>query len=100
MSVTTESSQTTEAFPASEELTLDTAALGEYLLGRWAETRRKARALCERPDMWKVEGQPIPEHRARVLEQLGLLVEGGGVLLSFPESVGGKADPGGEHCQF
>ncbi len=100
MSVTTESSQTTEAFPASEELTLDTAALGEYLLGRWAEIRRKARALCERPDMWKIEGQPIPEHRARVLEQLGLLVEGGGVLLSFPESVGGKADPGGNIANF
>ncbi len=100
MSVTTETSQTTEAFPASEELTLDTAALGKYLLGRWAETRRRARALCERPDMWKIEGQPIPEHRARVLEQLGLLVEGGGVLLSFPESVGGKADPGGNIANF
>lgn len=100
MSVTTETSQTSEVFPASEELSLDTAALGEYLLGRWAETRRKARALCERPDMWKIEGQPIPEHRARVLEQLGLLVEGGGVLLSFPESVGGKADPGGNIANF
>jgi len=100
MSVTTETSSKTEAFPASEELSLDTAALGEYLLGRWAETRRRARALCERPDMWKIEGQPIPEHRARVLEQLGLLVEGGGVLLSFPESVGGKADPGGNIANF
>ncbi len=100
MSVPTETSQTTEAFPASEELTLDVAALGQYLLGRWAETRRRARALCERPDMWKIEGQPIPEHRARVLEQLGLLVEGGGVLLSFPESVGGKADPGGNIANF
>ena len=100
MSVTTETSSKTESFPASEELSLDTAALGEYLLGRWAETRRRARALCERPDMWKIEGQPIPEHRARVLEQLGLLVEGGGVLLSFPESVGGKADPGGNIANF
>ncbi len=100
MSVPTETSQTTEAFPASEELTLDVAALGQYLLGRWAETRRRARALCERPDMWKIEGQPILEHRARVLEQLGLLVEGGGVLLSFPESVGGKADPGGNIANF
>ncbi|MDP4899640.1 MAG: hypothetical protein NWQ78_02020, partial [Pontimonas sp.] len=60
MTVTTESPRATEKFPASEELQLDTAALGEYLLGRWAEVRTRARALCERPEMWKIEGQPIP----------------------------------------
>jgi len=100
MTVTTESPRTTEKFPASEKLQLDTAALGEYLLGRWAEVRTRARALCERPEMWKIEGQPIPEHRARVLEQLGHLVDAGGVLLSFPKSVGGKADPGGNIANF
>ncbi|MDP4688145.1 MAG: acyl-CoA dehydrogenase family protein, partial [Pontimonas sp.] len=100
MTVTTESPRATEKFPASEELQLDTAALGEYLLGRWAEVRTRARALCERPEMWKIEGQPIPEHRARVLEQLGHLVDAGGVLLSFPKSVGGKADPGGNIANF
>ena len=100
MTVTTESPRTTEKFPASEELQLDTAALGQYLLGRWAEVRTRARALCERPEMWKIEGQPIPEHRARVFEQLGHLVDAGGVLLSFPKIVGGKANPGGNIANF
>lgn len=100
MAVTTETAQSSTTYPASEDLQLDTAALGQYLLGRWAEVRTRARALCERPDMWKIEGQPIPEHRARVLEQLGHLVDAGGVLLSFPESVGGKADPGGNIANF
>jgi len=100
MTVTTDAPKGTTEFPASEDLTLDTAALGEYLLGRWAETRRKARALCEKPEMWKIEGQPIAEHRERVMGQLGLLVDAGGVLLSFPESVGGKADPGGNIANF
>ncbi|MCF8548972.1 MAG: acyl-CoA dehydrogenase family protein [Pontimonas sp.] len=100
MAVTTETAQPSTTYPASEDLQLDTAALGQYLLGRWAEVRTRARALCERPDMWKIEGQPIPEHRARVLEQLGHLVDAGGVLLSFPESVGGKADPGGNIANF
>jgi hypothetical protein len=100
MAVTTDTPPVTTQFPLSEELHIDTAALGEELLGRWAETRRRARALCERPEMWKIEGQPIPEHRARVLGQLAHLVEAGGVLLSFPESVGGKADPGGNIANF
>ena len=99
MAVTTETTAA-QTYPLSEDLVVDEAALGEYLLGRWAETRRKARALCEDPRMWKIEGQPIDQHRSRVFEQLRLLVEGGGVLLSFPESVGGKADPGGNIANF
>ena len=84
----------------SESLSVDAAALGEQLLGRWADIRARARALCERPEMWKIEGQPVAEHRQRVFDQLHHLVDAGGVLLSFPESVGGKANPGGNIANF
>ena len=100
MTVTTDIPRSQKNFVPSEELQLDTAALGKELLGRWAEVRLRARALCERPEMWKIEGQPIAEHRERVLEQLSHLVDAGGVLLSFPESVGGKANPGGNIANF
>jgi len=100
MTVTTDIPRSQTQHSPSEELQIDTAALGKELLGRWAEVRLRARALCERPEMWKIEGQPISEHRERVLEQLSHLVDAGGVLLSFPESVGGKADPGGNIANF
>ena len=100
MSVDLETPNKTTDCPRSEDLSLDVAALGQQLLGRWAEIRSKARALCERPDMWKIEGQPMAEHRERVLGQLHHLVDAGGVLLSFPEIVGGKADPGGNIANF
>ena len=100
MAVTTDIPRSQTQHSPSEELQIDTAALGKELLGRWAEVRLRARALCERPEMWKIEGQPISEHRERVLEQLSHLVDAGGVLLSFPESVGGKADPGGNIANF
>jgi len=100
MTVTTDIPRSPKNFVPSEELQLDTAALGKELLGRWAEVRLRARALCERPEMWKIEGQPISEHRERVLEQLSHLVDAGAVLLSFPESVGGKANPGGNIANF
>ena len=63
MTVTTDIPRSPKNFVPSEELQLDTAALGKELLGRWAEVRLRARALCERPEMWKIEGQPISEHR-------------------------------------
>ena len=100
MTVTTDIPRSPKNFVPSEKLQLDTAALGKELLGRWAEVRLRARALCERPEMWKIEGQPISEHRERVLEQLSHLVDAGGPLLSFPESVGGKANPGGNIANF
>jgi len=88
------------AYPSSQEFSVDTEALGAFLLGRWAEIRLAARDVCKRPEMWKIEGQPMAEHRERVLSQLGELVNAGGVHLSFPESVGGGANPGGNIASF
>lgn len=100
MAIISESAKTSKEPSLSEDLHLDSAALGEYLLGQWADVRRRARKLCERPEMWKVEGQSVPDHRQRVFSQLSYLVDAGGVLLSFPKSVGGKADPGGNIANF
>ena len=82
------------------DLEVDSAALGEFLLGRYAEIRRRARKVCESPDMWKIEGQPMAEHRERVLGQLKGLVKAGGVHLAFPASVGGGQNPGGNIASF
>lgn len=86
--------------PDAGDLEVDSAALGEFLLGRYAEIRRRARKVCESPDMWKIEGQPMAEHRERVLGQLQGLVKAGGVHLAFPESVGGGQNPGGNIASF
>jgi acyl-CoA oxidase len=99
MSVSLEQSVKTQ-HPASEDFALDIAGLGKFLLGEWAQYRLQARSVCERPDMWKIEGQPMAEHRERVLGQLGVLAQAGGVHLAFPESVGGGANPGGNISSF
>ena len=84
----------------AHDLTVDVAQLGAQVLGQWADIRSAARKLCEDPALWKIEGQPMAEHRERVWSQLGVLVDAGGVLLSFPESVGGKNNPGGNIANF
>lgn len=86
--------------PRTDELDVDVARLGEFLLGRYVEIRRRARGVCEHPEMWKIEGQPMPEHRERVLGQLKRLVAAGGVHLAFPGSVGGGDNPGGNIASF
>jgi len=79
---------------------VDVAALGEQLMGRWSEARRASRAVVARPEMKRIEGLPMAEHRARVLNQLHLLVDEGAVHKAFPKSVGGGDDAGGNIAQF
>lgn len=79
---------------------IDVPALGQQLMGRWAEVRRSSRALVARPDLKRVEGQSVQEHRARVSRQLHLLVAEGGVHRAFPRSVGGGEDAGGNIAGF
>ena len=54
---------------------LDAAALEEALLGRWAAERRESRELAKDPALWRDPLLGMDEHRARVLRQLGVLVE-------------------------
>ena len=80
--------------------TVDVAALGQQLMGRWADVRRRSRAVAARPEMKRIEGLTLDEHRSRVFGQLGLLVEEGAVHKAFPKSVGGEEDAGGNIAQF
>ncbi|MDQ0923572.1 acyl-CoA oxidase [Pseudarthrobacter sp. W1I19] len=88
--------RTADARPAG----VDVAALGEQLLGKWAETRRQARDLAARPELHKIEGLTHTEHRARVSAQLKYLVENEAVHRAFPESLGGSDDHGGNIAGF
>ncbi|MFC7407178.1 acyl-CoA dehydrogenase [Georgenia alba] len=79
---------------------VDVVALARLLDGRWAEQRRNARELALDPDMQKIEGLPLAEHRERAMHQLHLLLERGEPLRGFPKAVGGGADPGGNLAGF
>ncbi|HEY8912803.1 acyl-CoA dehydrogenase [Lacisediminihabitans sp.] len=79
---------------------VDVVALGELLLGRWADARRHSRELASRPEFRRVEGLSMADHRARVFGQLGLLVDDGSVHRAFPRSVGGSEDHGGNIAGF
>jgi acyl-CoA oxidase len=79
---------------------VDVEALGQHLMGRWADVRRISREVAARPEMKRVEGLSLTEHRERVFHQLGLLVKEGAVHKAFPKSVGGLEDAGGNIAQF
>jgi acyl-CoA oxidase len=75
-------------------------ALTRQLLGTWADTRLTARILTARPEMHKIDGLSMAEHRERVLGQLHLLVENGQVNKAFPKAQGGQDDHGGNIAAF
>ena len=79
---------------------IDVPGLETFLLGRWADLRREARTLGADPRFTRIEGQTPAEHRARILDQLRLLVTEGQVLRAFPERLGGSDDPGGNIAGF
>jgi acyl-CoA oxidase len=79
---------------------VDTELLGGMLLGKWAEARRRTRAICEKPEMWQIPGLSHHEHRERVLGQLHILVDEGVTVYGFPKIIGGDADPGGSLTVF
>ncbi|KJL44637.1 acyl-CoA oxidase [Microbacterium terrae] len=79
---------------------IDIAAVTDLLLGTWAETRREAREMIKDPAFWRIEGQPMADHRERVLTQLHLLVEHGGSRRAFPEEYGGLNDNGANLAGF
>ncbi len=79
---------------------VDVAALAEQLLGQYAPLRKEARAVVADPDFQKIEGQPMVEHRERVLHQLRELVAHHDVLRAFPARLGGADDHGGSLARF
>ncbi|WP_374315768.1 acyl-CoA dehydrogenase [Microbacterium sp.] len=92
----------TAAHTAEEasEPRIDVAAVTDLLLGTWADTRREAREMIKDPAFWRIEGQPMSDHRERVLTQLHLLVEHGGSRRALPEEYGGKNDNGANLAGF
>ncbi|WP_026533391.1 acyl-CoA dehydrogenase family protein [Arthrobacter sp. H41] len=84
----------------NDDAVVDTAVLGELLLGKWAHVRRTARALAGRPEVQKIEGLSSADHRRRCLDQLHYLVEQQAVHRAFPSSLGGADDHGGNVAGF
>ena len=100
MSQTVDRTSKAPATQDSAPPSVDVAALGQQLLGRWADVRRASRTLAATPAMQRIPGQTMAEHRARVLEQLKILVDTKAVHKAFPPSVGGLNDAGGNIAQF
>jgi acyl-CoA oxidase len=78
----------------------DVEWLGRYLLGSWADVRLDSRELTARPELQRIDGQSMAEHRERVSGQLKLLVEHGAVHRAFPKEQGGQDDHGGNIAGF
>ena len=74
--------------------------LGRQLLGTWADVRLAAREVTARPEMQRIEGLSMADHRLRVFEQLKVLAENGHVLRAFPKYLGGQDDHGGNIAGF
>ncbi len=86
--------------PVPEDITVDVAALGQQLMGRWADSRRASRQLMRKPAFHRDPNLGMAEHRERVLGQLKLLVEQGEVHRAFPTAFGGHDDHGGFIASF
>jgi acyl-CoA oxidase len=79
---------------------VDVAALGEQLLGKWAESRRQSRVLAGDAALHKIEGLTHTEHRTRAFGQLKYLVDHNAVQRAFPAALGGADDHGGNVARF
>jgi hypothetical protein len=97
---TADEAQALAAAEHTDEPRIDIPQVTDLLLGTWADTRREAREMIKNPDFWRIEGQPMPEHRDRVLNQLKLLVDAGGSRRAFPKEFGGLEDNGANIAGF
>ncbi|GLU88867.1 acyl-CoA dehydrogenase [Agromyces sp. NBRC 114283] len=96
----TEAKPATPAARSGAAPKVDVAALGRQLLGTWADIRLASRERAAMPELQRIEGQTMAEHRERVLGQLKLLVEQGAVHRAFPKALGGEDDHGGNIAAF
>jgi acyl-CoA oxidase len=79
---------------------IDPTLVNDLLMGTWAHTRREARELIKDPAFWRIDGQPMPEHRDRVFAQLQLLADAGASRRAFPKEYGGEEDDGANIAGF
>lgn len=85
---------------SDKKLQLDAEILGQKILGRWAAVRRHTRSVIETQDIHKIEGQPMAEHRERVLQSMHTLVNQHATQHAFSPEIGGSADPGASLASF
>ena len=85
---------------APAEPRVDVAALGDLLMGRWADIRRTARTYAADPRLVRIPGQTMDDHRARVMDGLRILVDLGAAKRAFPVALGGEDDHGGNIAGF
>jgi acyl-CoA oxidase len=79
---------------------VDVGEVAALLAGRWGEIRATTRDLMAEERFHRPDGLTVAEHRARVLEQLRVLVAQGGVHRAYPEALGGGDDHGGNVAGF
>jgi acyl-CoA oxidase len=79
---------------------IDIPLVTDRLLGTWADVRRSAREMLKDPAFWRTDGLTHHEHRERVFEQLGLLVEHNSISRALPREYGGENDNGGNLAGF
>lgn len=79
---------------------IDKTVVADALYGKWKEERLAGRALASDPRLQTIPGQSMDDHRARALDQLGLLVEAGAIQRAFPKSLGGQDNHGGNVAGF
>ncbi|MEI3848673.1 acyl-CoA dehydrogenase [Microbacterium sp. CCNWLW41] len=79
---------------------IDVEAVGDLLLGTWADTRRQAREMIKDPAFWRDDSLGKDEHRERVLSQLHLLVQNRAVHRAFPKRLGGEENNGANIAGF
>lgn len=79
---------------------IDQRVVADALYGKWKKERLEGRAVASDPRFQTIPGQSMDEHRERVLEQLGLLVEAGAIQRAFPKSLGGGDNHGGNIAAF
>lgn len=89
-----------ETHEASNPPHIDVPSLAHQLLGTWAEVRLAARTRAATPELQRIEGLSMAEHRERVLAQLQVLVDLGAVQRAFPKALGGHDDHGGNIAAF
>ncbi|PRB02723.1 acyl-CoA dehydrogenase [Microbacterium sp. MYb64] len=91
---------TANSTPDDTATHIDVDAVGDLLLGTWADTRREAREMIKDPAFWRDDSLGKDEHRERVLSQLHLLVQNRAVHRAFPKRLGGEENNGGNIAGF
>lgn len=82
------------------EIRFNSEYIGERILGRWAEVRRRTRNVIVENNLFAPEGATMQEHREWVLQALRILEKENVTKYGFPQELGGLGDPGASLSSF